>query len=1172
MKLTTLLLLISFMSVQAVGFSQAANLNINMANSTVKDVLREIEDQTEYFFMYNDSKIDVQRKVDMNLENKSVEEVLNALFEGTGTSYVIKNRQIVLYPEKQSTPGTPKPVKSEQGIKSVTGRVIDTGGLPLPGVTVMVKGTTNGTITDVEGNYTLNDLPANATLIFSFVGMKMQEVGVTKQTMNITMEEESIGLEEVVAIGYGTVRKKDLTGSVASVQGETLSKIPVSNTAEALSGRLAGVQITTADGSPDAEIIVRVRGGGSITGDNTPLYIVDGFPVSNINDIAPTDIESINVLKDASSTAIYGSQGANGVIIITTKSAKGGKTQVSYNGYLQTKSLKNRLDVLDPYEYVMLNYELAALSGEDGIKGFEKRFGVYDDLDLYKYEKGIDWQDDMFGADVLSQQHNISIQGGAEKTKYSLSSTYTKNGGLMENNDYTRYNVNFKLDHQLWDNLRLDVNARIADTEVNGSGTSGGTYKVRTSDAITKGPVNGLEDQIVIDPGTLADDEYDQWVKNNLTLSEQAAQYWKRKNQKSFAFTGALTWNILKSLTYRLEGGYTYGFDDNQSYWGKYTSNASYVGGEPLIDWEQSKSIRLREAQTVTYDFSSGNHKFDAMVGQEINSSQTKATDIYATNYSDDLSPEKIFANLGLTGGVPSISSSFSDKYNKASFFGRVNYIFADKYYVTATFRADGSTKFAEGNRWGYFPAGAIAWRVNKESFMQGTENWLSDLKLRISYGEAGNDKIGSTLYKLSYKIDDRKAYGIGDQLASYYVPKNSELPNPNLKWETTITRNIGLDFGFFNQRLSGTLEAYKNSADDLLIKRNIVAPGYDSTYENIGSTSTKGIELTLEGHIIKGKNFDLRGNFNFGFYKSNVDRLAPGIEEQSYASGWAGTDNKGYYDYKIRVGDPVGLIYGWVTDGYYTTDDFSSYDEVNDEYILKDGVANIGMLGGRIGVRPGTVKLKDLDNSGFVDDNDRKVIGNATPDFYGGFGLSSTFYGFDASVLFNFVYGNDIYNANKIASTQQYRTSYPNMLSMMDVDNRYTYLNRETGEIITDLETLKAINEGDNAKALWSPFSFGNATAVPHSWAIEDGSFLRLQNVTVGYTIPSQLTRKINIQRFRVYTTVNNVWTLTNYSGYDPEVSSPVRNSSTSSLTPGVDYSSYPKSLSWTFGVNVTF
>lgn len=1172
MKLTTLLLLITFMSVNAEGFSQAASVDLSMSNTTVKDVLREIEEQTEFFFMYNDNKIDVQRKVSINQSEKSVPEVLDILFAGTSTRYVVKNRQIVLYKDNEGEVSRPVQTQSSQAVKTVKGTVVDNTGTPLPGVTVVVKGTTKGTITDPNGQYSLTELPDKAILVFSFIGMKMQEVAITGATMNVKLEEESVGLEEVVAIGYGTVRKKDLTGSVSSVQGETLAQIPVTSTAQAMSGRLAGVQITTADGSPDAEILIRVRGGGTITGDASPLYIVDGFPVSSINDIAPTDIESINVLKDASSTAIYGSQGANGVIIITTKSAKGGKTQVSYNGYLQTKSLKNHLDVLSPYEYVMRNYELAALSGEDAVNSFERQFGVYDDLDLYKYQKGTDWQDDMFGADVLSQQHNISIQGGTEVTKYSLSGTYNYDGGLMENNNYKRYNFNFKLNHKLNDHLRFDLNARVSDAVINGSGTSGGTYKVRTSDAMSKGPVNGLSDFIEINPGALTEEEYDQWVRANLTLSEQAAQYWKRKYRKSFAFTGAVSWNIIKELTYRLEGGYTYGFDETQNYWGVYTSTASFVGGQPLIDWEKANARTLRQAQTLTYEHSFGKHKIDVMAGQELNSSQGDDNYMYATMYSPDMSPEKIFANVALTGGTIKIDSRVNDAYNRSSYFGRFNYNYADRYLFTATFRADGSSKFAPDKRWGYFPAAALAWRVNEEAFMQSTKNWLSNLKLRISFGETGNDKIKNTLWKQNYAIDTRKAYGIGDALLGYYAPANSELPNPNLQWETSITRNIGLDFGFFNERISGTIEGYKNSANDLLISRTIVAPGYDTTVENIGATSVKGVEMTLNAYIVEKKNFNLSANFNIGFNKSNVDRLADGITEQDYASGWAGTDNKGYYDYKIRVGEPVGLIYGWVTDGYYTTDDFSGYNEATGRYTLNEGVPNTGFLGGRIGVRPGTVKLKDLDDSGVVDDLDRQVIGNTNPDFYGGFGFQSTFYGFDASVLFNFVYGNDVYNANKIASTQQYRTSNPNFLSIMSADNSYTYLNRETGEIVTDLETLKAMNEGTNAKALWSPYSFGNAVVVPHSWAVEDGSYLRLQNVTLGYTLPSNISRKAFIEKFRVYATINNIWTWTNYSGYDPEVSSPVRNSTTSGLTPGVDYSSYPKSLSWTFGVNVTF
>ncbi|MGQ1891381.1 SusC/RagA family TonB-linked outer membrane protein [Thermophagus sp. OGC60D27] len=1061
---------------------------------------------------------------------------------------------------------------------TVRGTVTDQKGEPLPGVTITIKGTSTGTITDVNGNYSLR-VPSNSVLLFSFIGMENQEVAVrNREQIDITMYENVIGLDEVVAIGYSTVTKRDLTGSVASVSGKTISKVPVSNVSQALSGRLAGVHITTADGSPDAEMIVRVRGGGSITGDNSPLYIVDGFPVSSINDVVPGDIESIDVLKDASSTAIYGSQGANGVVIITTKSAKGGKTDVSYNGFVQTKRLARRLDVLDSYEYVMLNYELAALRGEDELNSFRNKFGVYEDLELYKYQEGTDWQDDMFGADVVSQQHNLSINGGNDKTKYSLSGTWNYDGGLMENNDYERYNVNFKLNHKLRDNLRFDVNARISDATINGAGTSGGTYKVRTSEAVSKGPVNGLDDFIEVNPITLSDDEYEQWLRSNLTLSELADQYWKRKFRKSFYFSGSLSWNILENLTYRIDGGYRYGFDETQNYWGEYTSNASYVGGEPLVDWTKSDARKLRQAQTLSYKFKVGeDHRFDLLVGQEYITNKGGNSYMYATNYSADLSPARIFANMGLSDGTIKISSTVNDEDNMASFFGRFGYNFRDRYLLTLTARADGSSKFPEKNHWGFFPAAALAWRISEEPFMDGMRNWLSHLKLRVSYGEAGNNRIKSAMYKQEYKINSFKAYGIGDVLTGYYETRNSQLANPGLKWETTITRNAGLDFGLWNGRMSGTIEGYWNSAVDLLIEREIVAPGYETTIENVGETSNKGIEFSMNAFILEKRDFSLSANFNIGFYSTKVENLAEGILEQSYASAWAGTDLKGYYDYKIRVGEPVGLIYGWVTDGYYSTSDFEYFDEASGQYVLKDGIPTTGLYGGVIGIRPGTLKLKDMQSPGeegygVIDDNDRTIIGDTNPDFYGGFGLDATFRGFDFSVLFNFVYGNDVYNANKLASTQQYRTNYPNMLKMMDVGNRYTYLDRSTGEIVTDLETLRQMNEGENDKAFWSPFTFGNATTLPHSWAIEDGSFLRLQNITLGYTLPKRISSIIECKQFRIFGTINNAWTWTNYSGYDPEVSSPVRNSSTSGLTPGVDYSSYPKSLSWTFGVNVKF
>lgn len=1061
---------------------------------------------------------------------------------------------------------------------TVSGVVIDNYGDPVIGANIVEKGTTNGTVADIDGAWSLS-VSQGATIQISFIGMSLQEVVYTGQsTINITLEPESTSLDELVVIGYGTTKKKDLTGSVASVQGATIAKVPVPSVAQALTGRMAGVQITTADGSPDAEMIVRIRGGGSVTGDNSPLYIVDGFPVSNINDVASADIESIDVLKDASSTAIYGSQGANGVVIITTKSAKGGKTTVSYNGFMQAKRLAQRMEVLDPYEYVMRNYELAVFDGNDGIKSFERRFGVYDDIDLYKYQKPIDWQDDMFGAKVLSHQHNVSINGGSEQTRYSLSGTYNKDGGLMKNNDYERFNINFKINHDIAKNLKFNVNARITDTNINGQGTSGGNYKIRTTQAVTSPAVKGLEDFIVVNPGTMTEEEYEQYIRSNMTLAEQAEQYWRLRMDKTFNFTSSIDWEIVKNLKYRVEGGYEYRFNENRQYWGEYTTNASYVDGNPLVDWTKENRRKLRGAHILSYSYNLNDaHNFDLMLGQEIISSQGDNNYVYATGYSPMLSPDKIFANLGLSGDNLKAESKVFTNDNLASYFGRFGYNYGDRYLVTVTARADGSSKFAKENRWGFFPAAAVAWRISEEVFMEDTRHWLSNLKMRLSYGEAGNNRIASSLYKLEYSVRNSKAYGVGDKLNNYYSATNKQLANPDLRWETTITRNLGLDFGFFKERISGSIEGYYNSAVDLLIERNIVAPGYDKTFENIGETSNKGLELSLNTFIIERRDKSLSFNFNIGYNKSNVEYLADGILVQEYASGWAGTDLKGYTDYRVEVGRPLGVIYGWETDGYYTTDDFERYDEASGKYILKDGVPDTGMLGGKIGVRPGTVKFKDQQKEGeegygVIDDEDRTIIGNATPDFTGGFGINGMYKGFDISLLFNFVYGNDIYNANKIASTQSYRTSNSNYLKIMSADNSYTYLDRATGELVTDLQTLKEMNEGANAKEYWSPYSFGNATAVPHSWAIEDGSFLRFQNVTLGYTLPHNISRKFGSDNFRIYGTLNNIWVWTNYTGYDPEVSSPVRGSSSSGLTPGVDYSSYPKSFSWTLGLNLTF
>ena len=563
------------------------------------------------------------------------------------------------------------------------------------------------------------------------------------------------------------------------------------------------------------------------------------------------------------------------------------------------------------------------------------------------------------------------------------------------------------------------------------------------------------------------------------------------------------------------------------------------------------------------------------MVGQEVSSGQSDYNYMYATKYSKAYSAEDVFNNFGLYNGVSTLKSYVAPNDNLSSFFGRINYNFKDKYLVALTAREDGSSKFGPGNKWGFFPSAAIGWRIIEEPFMANTKSWLSNLKLRFSYGEVGNDQISSTQYKTVYTLNsDTHRYGVGD-VANNEFTTGSTLTNPNIKWETTTTRNIGFDFGLLNERINGGIEVYWNTTKNLLLERTITAPGYTKTIENIGQTSNHGVDFNLNASIIRSKNFSLDANFNIGFNKSNVDELNGDQSYMTFQSGWAGTDNKNQDDYIVRVGSPMGLIYGWICDGYYTTSDFSSYDAKTNSYTLKTGVATTSLEGGAIGIRPGTMKLRDINGDGVVDNDDRTQIGDTNPTCSGGFGLNVQSHGFDLSANFTYSIGNDIYNANKIASTQQYRSgTYPNMLAYMNQSNSYSYMNPGTGALLTSLEDLAYWNEGGNgksAKQYWSPYSFGSAVVVPTSWAIEDGSFLRMQSLTLGYTIPKKLINRIGIQNLRFYCTATNLFCITNYSGYDPEVSSYSRNSSYSGLTPGVDYSSYPKSRAFTFGVNVT-
>lgn len=1058
----------------------------------------------------------------------------------------------------------------------IKGVVTDAGtNETIPGVNVVVEGDNSvGTTTDINGIFRLKVNSKAEKLVFSFVGYVTQRVSINGQKdFTISLATDVKMLDEIVVIGYGTMRKRDLTGSISSISGKVLNNIPITSTAQAITGRLAGVQVTTTDGSPDADIMIRVRGGGSVTQDNTPLYIVDGFPVNKISDIDPNDIGSIDVLKDASSTAIYGARGANGVVIITTKNPTGSKTTVNYNGYIQVKTLPKKLSVLSPYEFALLQYELASLKGSSGISSYNNYFGSLQDIDIYKNQIGTDWQRKVFGpsdlndalsqGDKFSKSNNLSIMGGNQVTKYNLSLTRTNDPGLMIGTGNSRTNLNFRLSHELLKVLKAEFNTRFSQTIIDGAGTADYTKSsTKIRNAVTYRPMNGLADYIPIDESDLSSSiDLASGLVDPVTLAQQS---YRKQRRFALNMNGALSWTIIKNLVARTEFGTDYHFDKDNWFYGPLTTTARNNGNLPYAQITTSTNPGYRWANTLNYTIKKliKNDELNLLLGQEILSqTSTSITSTARLFRNKDIEPEKAFALMTL-GSQEYTNTNESGENNLASFFGRANYSLAKRYLLTLTLRADGSTKFAPGHQWGFFPATAMAWRVSDEEFMKKLKV-ISNLKLRVSMGEAGNNRMDDDMWRALYGLSSAKPIGFGEVPQPFYQPSSSVLYNPDLKWETTITRNGGIDFGLFKERINGSIDLYWNTTKDLLVQSTIPSnTGYTSQMRNIGQTSNRGVELSLNANIINHNDFTLTVSFNIGFNRSKIDKL-DGVDSKPFNSGWGSTDLRERDDFILQVGQAVGQIFGYVSDGMYTIDDFN-YNATTKKYTLKPGIVNDASIISAVNFGPGSMKLKKLssDSSMIISpDKDRTIIGNTNPLHAGGVNFNATYKGFDLSLFFNWVYGNKVYNANKIDFTTYWNRTYTNMLGLVDYENRYKYMDKN-GNLITDPTALAELNK--NA-TLWSPFM---GRPVVSSWAIEDGSFLRLNNVTLGYTIPKRLITRVKMNQCRLYCTIYNAWILTNYSGYDPEVST-VRSSP---LTPGVDYSAYPKSRSFTLGVNVTF
>lgn len=1055
---------------------------------------------------------------------------------------------------------------------TIKGNVKDANGEPMIGVTISAGGGV-GAVTDFDGNFTLSNVSSSTKLTITYVGYKPQTLQVgNKTTLNIVLEEDNTTLEDVVVIGYGTMKRRDLTGAVASVTGDQLAKNPVSNIAQALQGQLPGVSVISQDGRPGATMSIRVRGGGSITQSNDPLYVVDGIAVDRIDDIPADNIESIDVLKDAASTAIYGARGANGVILITTKGAKQGKAKVSYNMYYQYKEEPDHLDVLDPYDYVLYSWQYATAYGESYGDNFAKYFGLGskygNHLDEYKNMTTHNYVEDLLG-DSHAWNHDLSVSGGNERTTYYATVNYTNDDGARINTGFRRWNANLKLSQEITKTLRWDVDARYSEMRFRGTkfNTASSAYQFRPVDT----PL-GTDDASLMGQGS-------SFVEMSQNPVDYTNNYDCYNDINRLRVNTGLTWKAFKGFTAKSEITLGRSWTKKRT-WDGGNGDTAYSSAK----LDKSDGYNVRWTTTANYEVQGlgDDHSLSFLAGNEVLASKTNKSYIYGYGYPSEWDMTQAFASMSFTGnttgseGKDEFGTEVGEPKHTLSWFGRANYSYMGRYLLTATFRADGSSKFAPNNHWGYFPAAAAAWRISDEPFMVNTKSWLDNLKLRLSYGTSGNDNIDASLWRSTWTTDNITVDGVSQVV---YVP-GELMANPDLKWETTISRNIGLDFGFWNGKLRGTLDFYWNTTKDILMKVPCDAStGYSYQYQNVGKTSNKGVEVALNYEVVRSKDFNLSLNLTYNYNKNNVDELNPDLDlNPDTHTGWGSSMRKPYYDYVIRVDHPVGTIQGFKSLGYYTLDDF---DYNNGVYTLKSGVADIksivnypadafkGHIPSDQTAFPGMVKYEDVNGDGVVNDDDATVIGETMPEHTGGFNINGNYKNFDFSLGFTYQIGGDVYNANVMHDMMGNKDNMLGANRLAVVKDCYRIYDLDAnGDLVavTEPSALAALNA--NAKYALPYSEYG----ICSSEFIEDASYLRLQTLTLGYTLPKNLTSKIGISRLRLYATASNLFCITGYSGLDPDVNTNMDAGGDGFPTPYYDYQAYPKTRSYTFGINVTF
>lgn len=1081
------------------------------------------------------------------------------------------------------------PVQTFAQSRQISGTVTSTENKePAAGVMVTVKGTTRSTITDEQGKYRLTVDNNALSLVFTSYSFLPLEVEINgKNVINAQLKPAIKALDDVVIIGYQPMKRGNMMAASSSVGAKELKDNPINNAAEALQGRLAGVQITMSEGMPGADAVVNIRGRGSITQSGDPLYIVDGIPTDNaLSVLNIQDVESIDVLKDAASTAIYGSRGANGVVVITTKGGRNtnGRTIVSYNMYYGIQKLAKKLDMMSPYDFVLYQYERAWWTGDTSgnIKKYIRIPTNYDTLETYRNYDGIDWQDRTMGRNALQSSHNVSVSGGNDKTTYNLSLTANKQDGVLILSDMERKIVNFKLDHKANSRFRFGFNVRYTDQLVNGAGTSdasgAGSNRLRQYTRYRPLLLPGQEED-TYDPDLDLNNAGNGFnILNPVLLAEAET---RRRYTTLFNMNGYVQIRLMKNISFRSTAAYNISRVRNRLFDDTLTNNAKSYARLPIATISNAQGTTITNSNVLTYSNDSlfkSRHAINVLVGQEIQQSKATADNLTLRYFPVGTTADKAFANLQLApqtspdGGILQLRPSSSEvPTTLASFFSTIDYNYDQRYFAKFTLRADGTSIFSSRNRWGYFPSGALAWRVSREKFF--SSEVITDLRLRYSYGTAGNNRITPFSFLTQYMSPSNQGYTLNGVSQGIFSPAN--LGNEDLIWESQVSQNVGADVSLWNNRVNITVDAYSNQSKDLLLAQTIPSSsGYTTQFQNIGSTRNRGIETQISANIIDTKNFTWGGSFNISFNKNKITSLGPN-QQILRNSGWFSSGNFPA-DYILKVGDEVGTMYGYVNDGYYTLADFDNapynnpdYPEYTTQYTLKKGIANAsGILANPL--QPGSPKYRDMNGDGIItSDSDRVVIGRAQPKFFGGFSQTFTYKGFDLTIFVNYSYGGDVFNANKLEYSNAYGSEL-NMLSSMNgrwkmIDANGKSIQRVINNTVAgaDPATIEAVNR--NA-ALWFPSTSINGF-YSQSFGVEDGSYIRINNVSLGYNFPKRLLSKIKVSSLRVYATANNLALFTRYTGYDPDANA--RRSDPT--TPGVDYSAYPRARTYVFGLNLT-